>query len=626
MEDQQISRKLRQVLKKSHGEPTKLIEFIFFIQDMNREGKAASYPGIVRKMWSEEWKRSRDKVRFEKTKWDLLCKRRREINARLFSSDLCFNFYIELSPEKHFKILANPEEIHLQRHKELEWNLARERSKSRREKILQEIIELNNKSGNLEKEDSEEEEIQGGDVQSGVSSETIKTGKNMAGRRVWAALAMATIVVIIAAGLALKTASFRSNPQTPPSNQAQSTILKIPDKPSIAVLPFENMSRDPEQEYFSDGITEDIITSLAKVSGIFVISSKSSFLYKGRKIKIQEVAQDLGVRYVLEGSVRRAGDRVRINAKLIDGKTETYVWADSYDRKLKDIFSVQEEVTQKVVSELSVTLTATESERRVRKRTENFEAYDMYLRARRTWGNVSKVGHLKVQELSQRAIELDPNFAGGYGLLSFSLSRSIRFGFSKSPHEDLEKAYELAQKAVSVDDTFAEAYLALASSLLLKRRHDDALAAAIKATMVQPGDSWPIVWEGFYLHWVGRGDEAVEAIKKARLLNPQYMRGSDAAYLSFMGYAGFTAGFYEEAIEAMKQSEARFDFAVPRQAFLIASYIKLGRKEEARAAAQELLRRNPKFSLSSWKYGRNYKNAEDIERLFNALSKAELPE
>jgi TolB-like protein len=386
------------------------------------------------------------------------------------------------------------------------------------------------------------------------------------------------------------------------------------------------MNRDPEQEYFSDGITEDIITNLSKVSGIFVISSKSSFLYRGAKTEIQKVAKELGVRYVLEGSIRRSGDRIRITAKLIDAKTEHYVWADSYDRELKDIFSVQDDVTQKVVSELAVTLTATESERRVRKYTENFEAYDMYLRARRTWGNVSRESHLKVQGLSQRAIELDPNFAGGYGLLSFSLSRAVRFGFSNSPREDLEKAYELAQKAISVDDTFVEAYLALASILLLKRRHDEALAATIKATMIQPGDSWPNVWVGFYLHWVGRGEEAVEAIKKARLLNPKYKEGRDAAYLSFMGYAGFTAGFYEEAIEAMKQSKARFGFAVPRQAFLIASYIKLGREKEARAAVQELLKRHPKFSLSSWHYGRNYKNPKEVDRLYNALRKAQLSE
>jgi len=392
------------------------------------------------------------------------------------------------------------------------------------------------------------------------------------------------------------------------------------------VLPFDNMSGDPEQEYFSDGITEDIITNLSKISGLFVVSRNSSFLYKGRESKIQDIAKDLGVRYVLEGSVRRGGDRLRITAQLIDGESERHVWADSYDRKLKDIFSVQDDVTQKVVSELAVTLTATESERRVRKYTGNFEAYDMYLRARRALNSVKKEDHLKVQELSRKAIELDPNFAGGYQMLSFALSRGVRLGFSSSPREDVERAYELAQKAISIDDTFAESYMALASTYLMKKQHDDALAAAIKATRLQPGDSFAQVWVGFYLHWAGRGAEAVEAIKKARQLNPKFLEGGDPSYLVFMGYAAFTAGFYEEAIEAMKQCIDRFGSSVSRHAFLIASYIELGREEEARAAAQELLKMNPKFSLSTWRYGRNYKNPADVDRLHNALRKADLPE
>ena len=416
--------------------------------------------------------------------------------------------------------------------------------------------------------------------------------------------------------------------RTPAREQASKEKIapQLPDTPSIAVLPFDNMSGDPEQEYFSDGITEDIITNLSKISGLFVVSRNSSFLYKGKKAKIQDIAKDLGVRYVLEGSVRRGGDRVRITAQLIDGETERHVWADSYDRELKDIFSVQDDVTQKVVSELAVTLTATESERRVRKYTGNFEAYDMYLRARRAFNGVKKEDHLKVQELSRKAIKLDPNFAGGYQMLSFVISRGVRYGFSNSPREAVERAYELAQKAISVDDTFADSYLALASTYLIKKQHDDALAAAIKATRLQPGDSFARVWVGFYLHWAGRGEEAVEAIKKARQLNPKFQEGRDPSYLVFMGYAAFTAGFYEEAIDAMKQCIDRFGSSVSRHAFLIASYMELGREEEARAAAQELLKMNSKFSLSSWRHGRNYKNPADVDRLYKALRKAGLPE
>ena len=208
-------------------------------------------------------------------------------------------------------------------------------------------------------------------------------GEKKVRARQWprAALVLVAILIVVAAAFAVWRLYFRPTPPIEVASK-EKMAFPLPDKPSIAVLPFVNMSEDPDQEYFSDGITEDIITNLSKVPALFVISRNSTFLYKGKQVKIEEVARDLGVRHVLEGSVRRAGGRVRITAQLIDGKTGQHVWADKYDRELKDIFSVQDEVTRKVVSELAVALTATESERLVRKHTENFEAYDMYLRAR----------------------------------------------------------------------------------------------------------------------------------------------------------------------------------------------------------------------------------------------------
>jgi adenylate cyclase len=404
-----------------------------------------------------------------------------------------------------------------------------------------------------------------------------------------------------------------------------SQALPLPDKPSIAVLPFVNMSNDPEQEYFSDGITEDIITNLSKVSGLFVISRNSSFLYKGRQVKIQEVAKDLGVHYVLEGSVRRAGDKVRITAQLIDGNTENHVWAEKYDRELQDIFSVQDEVTQKVVSELAVALTVTESDRLPRKHTKNFEAYDMYLRAKKEAYMHTKESSVKAIEMSQRVIDLDPNFAGGYQIQSFLLSRAIRFGWSESPNEALEKALKLAQKAISVDDKFPLSYVALASVYLTQGKHDEALAAANRAATILPGDADTIVWLGFYLNWVGRAEEAIKAIKKARELNPMYLYGGWPVYLAFMGFACFTAGLYEESIWNVKKAIEQYGASL-WYPFLIASYIILGRKEEAKKLAQQYLKANPTFSLSSWTFGRLYKSSEDSERLYGALREAGLPE
>jgi adenylate cyclase len=400
--------------------------------------------------------------------------------------------------------------------------------------------------------------------------------------------------------------------------------LPLPDKPSIAVLPFVNMSDDPEQEYFSDGITEDIITNLSKVSGLFVISRNSSFLYKGKQVKIQEVARDLGVHYVLEGSVRRAGPRVRITAQLIDGKTEHHVWAEKYDRELKDIFSVQDEVTKKVVSELAVSLTANESDRLERKHTNNFKAYEMFLRARRETVGLKKENYLKAIEMSQRVIELDPNFAGGYAWLSYVTGLGVRYGYSISPSQDVEKAFAMAKKAVSVDETYGGSYIALADAYMMKRKHDHALSAINTAVSIQPGDAYTHLFLGWYLHWAGRGEEAIEAIKKAQQLDPRYQYARTPAYLDFMGAACFTAGLYEESIANWKKAMDRFGPEPVRQAFITASYSELGRGEEAISMAKQLLKTDPRFSLSSWNLARLYKNPEDTERLLDALRRAGL--
>jgi TolB-like protein/Tfp pilus assembly protein PilF len=398
--------------------------------------------------------------------------------------------------------------------------------------------------------------------------------------------------------------------------------FELPEKPSIAVLPFANISGDPEQEYFSDGVTEDIITNLSKLSRIFVISRNSTFFFKGKQVKIEGVARDLGVRHVLEGSVRRAGSLVRITAQLIDGKTGRHIWAEKYDRELKDIFSVQDEVTRKVVSELAIALTTAESDRLPRKHTESFEAYDLYLRAKMEQYVHKKENTLKGIELCQRVMDLDPHFAGGYQLQSFLISRGIRLGwFSR---KDLRKAFELAQKAISVDDKFPASHMALASVYLMQGKHDDALAAASRAANIVPGDSDTIAWLGYYLHWTGRGEEAVAAVKKSRELNPLYLSGGYPVYVDFMGQACFTAGLYEEAILNMRKAIQLYGPSVHRHQFVIASCSMLGRMDEAKEQVQQLLKINPTFSLSSWNYGRMYKRSEDSERLFDALRKAGL--
>ena len=323
--------------------------------------------------------------------------------------------------------------------------------------------------------------------------------------------------------------------------------------------------------------------------------------------------------------MRREGGRVRITAQLIDGYTGRHIWADTYDRELKDIFSLQDEVTRKVISELSLALTTNESEYIYRKYTNNFEAYDMYLRAREAAHVVgNKEHHLKAIELSKRVIDLDPNFAGGYQYLSFLLSRGIRGGWSESPREDLEKAFELAKKAIAIDDKFPLSYMALASVHLMQGKHDDAVAALNRGVMIAPSDSITVLWLGAYLHWAGRGEEAIAKIKKSMELNPLYLSGKNPTYLDYMGMACFTSGRYEEAILNSKKAIEKYGSMSLRDTFLIASYSMLGRMDEAKEAAQIWLKASPAFSLSTWKLGHLYKKPEDSERLLGALRKAGL--
>ena len=433
-------------------------------------------------------------------------------------------------------------------------------------------------------------------------------------------VALVTAVGILTVAWAIWKAYLSPGIKIASVNQIQ---FHLPDKPSVAVLPFVNLSGDAEQEYFSDGITEDIITNLSMVSSLSVVSRNSTFLYKGQKVKIEEVARDLDVRHVLEGSVRRADGRVRITAQLIDGRTGHHLWADKYDRELKDIFSVQDEVARKVVSELAVALTTTETERLARKHTNNFEAYDTYLKGRRESYVIREGNHLKAMEYFRRTVDLDPNFAGGYGYLSFLLNRGIRLGWSVSPREDLEKAFDLARKAIAVDDTFPLAYTSLANAYLAQGKHDDAVVAAERAASLAPGDAMTIKWLGYYLHWAGRGEEAVTALKKSIEMDPLgYLR--DQGYLDFLGWACFTAGLYEESIANMKKAIEKYGSLTSRDPWLIASYSKLGRMEEARESALHWLKTDPNFSLASWTFGSMYRRHEDSERLLGALRKAGL--
>jgi len=398
----------------------------------------------------------------------------------------------------------------------------------------------------------------------------------------------------------------------------------LPDKPSIAVLPFDNLSADKEQEYFSDGITEDIITDLSKISGLFVVARNSTFTYKGQPVKVRQVAEELGVRYVLEGSVRRADDKIRITAQLIDALSGNHLWAERYDRELKDVFSLQSEVARQVAKALAVTLKANENERLFQKYTASIDAYDVFLQARRTVDAPTKDNILRGEKLFSRVIELDPNFAGGYAGLSFNLSVQVRFQYSKSPSSDVSRAFDLAKKAVEIDRDFAWGHIALGGAYLAKGDPDGAVNAVAQALTLEPGGYEANLFMGFYLQFAGEPALAVEHLLLANRLSPVVT----VRDLAFMAAAQLMNRNYTETVRLHTEMSRKFPHVKipPIMVSRAAVYALLERPEEAAAVVKNLLETYPDFNLSQWKYGKLWKLEENRTRLYNAAKKAGVPE
>ena len=398
----------------------------------------------------------------------------------------------------------------------------------------------------------------------------------------------------------------------------------LPDKPSVAVLPFENLSADKEQAYFSDGITEDIITDLSKISGLFVVARSSTFTYKGKSVKVRQVAEDLGVRYVLEGSVRRANEKIRITAQLIDAVKGNHIWAERFDRDLKDVFSVQSEVARQVAKALAVTLKANENERLFQKYTASIDAYDVFLKARRIVDRPSKDNILRGEKLFERVIELDPKFAGGYAGLSFNYSVQVRFQYSASPSIHLARAFELAKKAVEVDSSYAWGYIALGGAHLANGDADSAVEAVRQALILEPNGYESNLFMGFYLQFAGEASLAVEQLLIARRLSPVVT----VRDLAFMQIAQFMNGNYAEVVRIFMERDRKFPGPINRNGRVTraATYTLLDRPEEAAAVVKHLLQTYPDFNLSEWKFGKLWKSEENRTRLYNAAKKAGIPE
>jgi len=396
--------------------------------------------------------------------------------------------------------------------------------------------------------------------------------------------------------------------------------LPLPDKPSIAVLPFDNMSKDPDQEYFSDGITEEIITALSKVPHILVIARNSTFTYKGKPVKVQQVGRELGVKYVLEGSVRKAGDRVRITAQLVDAKTGHHLWAERYDRDLKDIFALQDEITMKVITDLQVKLTEAEQARLLAKGTDNLGAYLKLLQGREHHYRMNKEDNALARQLFQETIALDPEYPKPYAFLATTHLMDVWLDSSKSPRESLAKAIELTQKSIALDDSYATGHGLLGNLYIMTRQYDKGIAECERGVALDPNSASALGWLGQNLYWADRPEEAIPVLEKAIRLNPI----PPSWYLYNLAMAYRDTGRYEEAISACEKVLHREPKNVIARLVLTSTYSLSGREEEARAEAAEILRIDPKFSLERLAKTRPHKNQANTERFIDSLRKAGL--
>lgn len=392
----------------------------------------------------------------------------------------------------------------------------------------------------------------------------------------------------------------------------------LPDIPSIAVLPFNNMSGDPDQEYFSDGLTEEIITTLAKVPNMFVIARNSTFMYKGKPVKVQQVAEDLGVRYILEGSVRKSKDRVRITAQLIDALTGHHLWAERYDRDLKEIFAVQDEITMKILNALEIKLTIGDQAHFWKKRVKNLDVYLQLLRAYHYFYDTNPESNFKARKIFETVISQDPNNALAYKSLAVVLWTDVWLGKAKSPKESLRKAVELTKKALSIDPNLAEAYGLLGHISLLKRDWEKGLSLLRKSVELDPTRANGLVGLGIGLNTVGRPEEAIPLFKKALRLHPM----APPFYTNSIASAYSALGKYDKAIEFLEKGNQRYPNNLFSHLSLSANYIFVGRDQEAHKEAKEVLRLNPNFSIDRFAQTLPSKNLERKKKFIEALRKA----
>jgi TolB-like protein/class 3 adenylate cyclase/Tfp pilus assembly protein PilF len=441
-------------------------------------------------------------------------------------------------------------------------------------------------------------------------------------RRKWrkAALAIAAVLIIGVGAVGIWYFFMRPAQFSIETASEEKMAFPLPDKPSIAVLPFVNMSGDPNQEYIADGFTEQIITTLSRVSDVFVIARTSAFTYKGKPVKIKQISEELGVRYVLEGSVQRSGDKIRIPAQLIDALSGTHLWAERYDRHVEDIFAIQDEISLKVLTEIQIKLTEGEDARLFAIGSRNLTAYLTYMQALEQIYRMNKDGVILAQQLLEEAIALDPQFPAAYVFLAHTHTMAVRLGYSKSPQQSLLQASQLAEKALALDDSYSLAYALLCTVHSLMRQHEKAIELGERAITLNPNNAMSHALLGVALAFGGKPTEAIPVLEKALRLDPI----PESWIFDGLGFAYHQIGQYEEAIKSYNKALRRSPNDLYAHINLTASYSETGRLEKARVQAAELLKINPKFSLSAFAKAYPFKNQDDLERFVDALRKAGL--
>ena len=441
------------------------------------------------------------------------------------------------------------------------------------------------------------------------------------GRYRWMALMSAIVVVLGAITLAIWKTYLKPDPGDVAS--IEKMAFPLPDEPSIAVMPFVNMSGDPKQEFLCDGITEEIITALSKVPRLFVISRQSTFFYKGKPVKVKQVSEELGVRYVMEGSVQRSADRIRINAQLIDTLTGHHLWAERYERDLKDLFALQDEITMKILRAVRVQLTEGEISSAVSKHFRGKQGLDCSLKlmeALKYSGRQNIEDNNVARRLTEEAISICPENPVGYSQLALVYSVDYVLGNTKSPRETLEKGIQLAKKAIAMDDSLPLPHIFLVGFYSYKREYEKAIAAGERAVALDPSGSSAYAAYAAALLFACRPEEAIPLLQKAIRLNPN---ADPITFLNF-GHALRMTGRFEEAVLAFKKALQRAPNNLIAHIGLGATYSLMGREREARAEAEEILRINPKFSLDYFKIASPYKDPSEIDKIADALRKAGL--